>query len=289
MNNVLFDKKNSDPVRFSVVTPCFNSAKYIEETIESVLRQSAFRSGRAKLDYWIIDGASKDNTLELIEKYRVQGVNIVSEPDLGMYDALGKGLKKITGKVCCYINAGDYYHPNAFDVVLDVMAHGTVDWLTGMYIIYNEKSQVILAQQAKRRLRSWIQQGYYGRVLPNIQQESTFWRSDLLKTVDFDRLIKFKLAGDFYLWHCFSKKYDLRIVASYLGGFKRHAGQLSEQVDRYNAEVEQICGRKLNRFDSFMALASRVYEKLAPREFLISTGYDQAIYWDNQKQCWVVN
>ena len=276
-------------VRFSVVTPCYNSAHYLEETIESVLNQTAFRSGRAQLDYWIIDGGSTDDTPAILEKYRALGVNVICERDGGMYDALAKGFRRVKGEICCYINAGDYYHPNAFDVVLEVMANNSVHWLMGMYIIYNEKSQVILAQHAKRRDRVWIQKGYYGRLLPHLQQESTFWRSELLKLVDFERLIKFRFAGDFYLWHCFATKHELRSVSSYLGGFKFHAGQLSEQADRYSAEVEQICGRKINILDRASALASRILEKFSTRSFLISIGYDRSIYWDNQRQCWIVN
>ena len=274
------------PVRFSVVTPCFNAGRYLEETMLSVLRQSAVLSGRVELDYWIIDGGSTDDTAAIVEKHRRPGVNFVSERDHGMYDALVKGFRRVSGDICCYINAGDYYHPAAFDVVLDVMADRSVSWLTGMYVIYNEKSQVVLAQQPHRRFRKWIRRGYYGRLLAHIQQESTFWRSELFSEVDFERLPKLRLAGDFYLWHSFARAQELTIVSSYLGGFKRHAGQLSEQMGRYDAEVAAICGYRLSLLDRLLALGSRIWEKLVPRTLLIASGYDRVVYWDNDRQRW---
>lgn len=281
-------EKRPVPVRFSVITPCFNAAHYLEETIEGVVGQTAVRSGRVELDYWVIDGGSTDGTEQIARRYASHGVKFLSEPDEGMYDALVKGFRRISGDITCYINAGDYHHPAAFDVVADVMANRSVAWLTGMYIVYNERSHVVLAQQPRRRFSSWIRKGYYGQVLAHIQQESTFWRTELLQTVDYERLKGFRLAGDFYLWHCFAKAHELRIVSSYLGGFKRHAGQLSEQLDRYVAEVGAICGRRITPADRALALGSRLLEKLMPRDLLIAVGYDTAIYWDNDRQCWVV-
>ena len=175
-------------MRFTVITPCYNAARYIKETIQSVLAQSAVVSGRVELEYWVIDGGSSDGTQDIALQYADRGVRLVSAPDNGMYDALAKGFERATGEICCYINAGDYYHCAAFDVVADVMQSPSVQWLTGMYIIYNERSHVVLAQQPKRRPRDWIRRGFYGTVLPHIQQESTFWRTALLQDIDLAAL-----------------------------------------------------------------------------------------------------
>ena len=273
-------------MRFTVITPCFNAARYVEETIQSVLAQTAVASSRVELEYWVIDGGSSDGTQEIALRYADRGVRLVSEPDQGMYDALAKGFERTTGDVCCYINAGDYYHRAAFDVVADVLQQSDVHWLTGMYIIYNERSQVVLAQQPKSRPRGWIRQGFYGTVLPHIQQESTFWRTALLQDIDLAALRSNRLAGDFYLWHSFARRHELHIVSSYLGGFKLHAGQLSEQRGRYAKEVAQICGQMPGRLAWVLAVGSKVFEKLMPRKLLITIGYDRAIYWDNDRQRW---
>ena len=271
----------------TVITPCFNAEKYIEETIHSVINQSAVKEGRLALNYWVIDGGSSDRTVEIVKRYESQGVSLISEKDAGMYDALVKGFARAKGDACCYINAGDYFHPQAFDVVKDVFeAQPDVKWLTGMAVKYNERSQVIHFYLPKRFFRRSIRRGYYGRVQPHIQQESTFWRTELLQLVDMDKLRKLRYAGDFLLWHSFSQRHDLIIVASQLGGFKVHAGQLSSAMDKYTRELEEICGTRLGWLDRLLGKLDKLAMLMPSRSFLIPIGYDKVVRWDYKHQCW---
>ena len=90
--------------------------------------------------------------------------------------------------------------------------------------------------------QSLIQSGVYGKFLPFIQQESTFWKKELNELIDLDKLKKFKLAGDYYIWSSFSKKHKLEIIQTHLGGFKIHENQLSNMTLSgnltYKKEVE---------------------------------------------------
>lgn len=102
--------------RISVVTVCFNAAEVIEKTIISVVNQTY-----ENLEYLIIDGASKDNTLEIVEKYRTQIEKcgkIISEPDKGLYDAMNKGVFACSGDYVIMMNADDVFHDE--NVVTDV-------------------------------------------------------------------------------------------------------------------------------------------------------------------------
>jgi glycosyltransferase involved in cell wall biosynthesis len=90
--------------RFSIITVCFNSSTTIEETIESVLGQT-FKD----IEYIIIDGASIDSTLTIIEKYKGNISKIVSEPDSGIYDAMNKGISIATGDIIGILNSDDLY------------------------------------------------------------------------------------------------------------------------------------------------------------------------------------
>lgn len=229
----------STPRRISIVTPCFNAERYIEETVRSVVNQRAVTSGRVDLEYIICDGGSSDQTVARArDAAACSRVAIHSTPDGGMYDALAKGLASVSGDIVAYINAGDYYHPCAFDVVLDLFDRPQVQWLTGYAVTYNEESQVTQVTLPFRYRRGLLRCGAYdGIVLPFVQQESTFWRIGIHRTVDFERLSRFRLAGDAYLWSCFACEADLYIVESYLGGFRRHAGQLSEDLGPYREEV----------------------------------------------------
>ncbi len=88
--------------KITIITVVFNAESLIEQTIQSVLQQTY-----TFLEYIIIDGASEDNTIDVIEKYRSKLACILSEKDKGIYDAMNKGLAKATGEYVLFLNAGD--------------------------------------------------------------------------------------------------------------------------------------------------------------------------------------
>lgn len=88
--------------KFSIITVTYNAEKVLEDTIQSVIAQTYHH-----IEYIIIDGASKDSTQAIIEKYRPYIHLAVSEPDKGIYDAMNKGLALATGDYLCFLNAGD--------------------------------------------------------------------------------------------------------------------------------------------------------------------------------------
>lgn len=94
--------------RISVVTPSFNQGQYIEETIRSVLLQ-----GYPDLENFIIDGASTDNSIEIIKKYSSWLRYWVSEPDSGQSDAINRGLRMGSGLFATSINSDDMLYKNA--------------------------------------------------------------------------------------------------------------------------------------------------------------------------------
>ena len=91
-------------MKVSIITVCYNSGKTIEDTIKSVLKQSY-----QNIEYIIIDGQSKDNTLQIVNEYKNQISKIVSEPDKGMYDACNKGIKMASGDIIAILNSDDVY------------------------------------------------------------------------------------------------------------------------------------------------------------------------------------
>ncbi len=227
-------------MKFSIVTPCYNAAPYLAETLDSVLNQTAVRSGRVTLEYWVMDGGSTDHTLELLKNYRHPNLHIHSAKDQGMYDALAQGFSQTTGDVIAYLNAGDFYYPQAFAVVADIIQTGQVDWLTGYRVIYNQHSQVIHMDLPYPYRRELFAYGLYNQAWCRVQQESTFWTQKVHQKLDLERLKSWQYAGDYFLWLQFANQTELQVVSSYLGGFKRHPGQLSERRDVYNHEVAQM-------------------------------------------------
>jgi glycosyltransferase involved in cell wall biosynthesis len=229
----------------AVVTPVFNGGEWIQDTVLSILDQSAVRSGRVDLRYVVMDGGSTDDTIAKVDEISDQRVTVVSATDNGMYDALAKGFRLVAegSTVCAYLNAGDLWHEKALDIVLDVMAIPGVHWVCGYQVAYNKRGDIIHLRLPFRFRSRLIQTGSYLDFLPPIQQESTFWRTSLLESVDLNRLAEFRLAGDYYLWHCFSRVALLRTINSVLGGFRLHGGHLSDARQQYRAELATIIRR----------------------------------------------
>ena len=92
-------------MKVSIITICYNNEQDIRATIESVLSQTY-----PDIEYIIVDGASKDNSLSIINEYKDKIAVIISESDHGMYEALNKGFKRATGDIMGMIHAGDRLH-----------------------------------------------------------------------------------------------------------------------------------------------------------------------------------
>ncbi|MFA6812282.1 MAG: glycosyltransferase family 2 protein, partial [Bacteroidaceae bacterium] len=115
--------------KFSIITVTYNAEKVIENTILSIIEQTYHN-----IEYIIIDGASKDKTINIIEKYRPQIKTVVSEPDNGLYDAMNKGIALAKGDYLCFLNAGDCFHQN--DTLKKIVSSLSTDTLPD--IIYGE-------------------------------------------------------------------------------------------------------------------------------------------------------
>ena len=262
-------------MKLTIITPCKNAESYIEETVASVLGQSAVQSGRVELQYFICDGNSSDDTLQRLSRFDSNQIQIFSESDKSVYDALAKGLRHADGDIVAYINAGDYYHPRAFDIVIDIFEQRRCDWITGCSMFYSHNSYLIDFYLPFKYRRRFFECGFYYKRLHAVQQESTFWRQSLMKHIDLDRLANFSYAGDYYIWNEFSKYSELAIICAYLGGFKIHKGQLSEDKNGYAQELFSITSRPtltdhaLSLFDmAVFRLPIRIKKHLNPRGIL---------------------
>jgi glycosyltransferase involved in cell wall biosynthesis len=101
----------------SVVTTCFNAHRTIERTLRSVLEQT-----HPCVDYWVMDAASQDSTLEVVERFRplFDGrMQYESAPDRGTYDGFNKGIRRCTGSIIGILNSDDWYEPDAIEKVVE--------------------------------------------------------------------------------------------------------------------------------------------------------------------------
>lgn len=239
--------------KITIVTPCFNMAPYIEQTILSVLNQNY-----PDLEYIIIDGGSTDGTQEIISKYVSRLSYYVSEPDNGMYDAIAKGFSHATGDVLAWINADDIYMPDTFAIVNRVFSqHKDVDWIGGRYSFLSENGNEIKSYpKCSSRCQKDIAEGWCREdVLGFLQQESMFWRRNLyIQSGGMNASYRF--AGDFELWTRFALHSSLAKVDMPLASFRLRKMSLSNAgKDKYQEEVNRVISDK----QAFPSLVWRVF------------------------------
>ena len=273
-------------MNFNVIIPVFNGGAKIERTINSIILQTSIINGNDTFQCFVVDAASTDDTLQRIGSINDKRINIISERDNGMYDALSKGFKASGSGVTCYLGAGEIFDLSAFQVISQVFdTYREVNWLKGRDVLRNSNLNIIYSRLPPPYYRHLIDCGMYGTRLSVIQQESTFWRAELTNQFDLEYLKNLKLAGDFYLWKCLAKKNELYIVNTHLGSFTSEPGQLSSMIPGAYKKELRLIRRNPNIFERFSAIILRQMEK----RFYTNTNSKRIINFDHKNQTWRLN
>jgi glycosyltransferase involved in cell wall biosynthesis len=227
-----------------VVTPVFNSARYLEQAILSVISQQY-----PNLEYFIVDGGSTDGTVDIIRKYEQHLSGWTSEPDNGMYDALNRGFARSSGEIMGWISATDMLHTRSLYVVGSVFkALPQVEWITGRPTGFSEEG---MAVAVSRSLKRWSRFRFLAGSNRYIQQESTYWRRSLWERAGSRMDATRRDGSDFELWVRFFRFAQLYTVDALIGGFRVHPDSLSlGDPDKYNRIHDAIIAAELSRIPS---------------------------------------
>jgi len=172
--------------KFSIITVVYNNFDGIEQTILSVTNQ-VFK----EFEYIIIDGCSTDGTLELIEKHKKNIDKIITEPDMGIYDAMNKGINESKGEYILFMNSGDIF--SSRNVLSDLAIHCTADIVYGnVLFVFDENSSV----QVIPKGLSYLPHG-----MPFVHQ-AAFVKLKYARNNKFDQ--RYRLAADYdFFWRCY--------------------------------------------------------------------------------------
>ena len=264
--NITVDTKQP---RFTIVTPNFNMGRYLVATIESVLCN--LRPGD---EYFIIDGGSSDESVNIIRTYESRITGWISEPDKGYADAIAKGFKRGSGELLAWINSSDLLLPGALDCARSLLANPALELIFGDDYHIDEDGMVLFRSYGgTNNLRNMM---LYGGWTP--LQDACFWRRSLYDRVgglnpdtryaaDFELFLKFSLAGNYaYVPIAFST-------------YRKHTGQVSISSARlYRDERRTILRRLRGRSASDMTLQMFYYLWLRLRSRILQPSWNSRMH-----------
>ncbi len=232
----------------SIVTPSFNQADYIEQTIQSVLSQDY-----PHIEYLIVDGGSSDGTIDIIKKYETQLAWWVSEQDKGQTDAINKGFARAKGDILAWINSDDTYEPGAFAAAVKYLrTHPEVGMVYGDCNYINETGNVIGRFNSAQTNYRLLRRGY-----THIPQQTMFFRAELWKQAGpLDP--SFYFAMDYDLWTRIAARTEIKYLPQTWANFRLHTSGKSILADeRCWPEMMRVHYRDGGSF--FSAIVAKYY------------------------------
>jgi glycosyltransferase involved in cell wall biosynthesis len=220
----------------SVVTPSYNQGHFIQQTIESVLNQDYYN-----LEYWVIDGGSHDNTINILREYECDcRFHWISEPDHGQADAINKGWQRCNGEILSWINSDDTYLDGAVTSQVNILiGNPNAGIVYGDALFINTHNEVI----GQYHSRPFNRERFLH--LSAIPQPTVFFRSSLLETCGLLNInLQYALDYEFFLKLMWTTDflYTAQTIATYrLHDQSKTVNQSEEMLAETITVVRHIC------------------------------------------------
>jgi glycosyltransferase involved in cell wall biosynthesis len=252
--------------KISVVTPSYRQGEFIEETIRSVLLQ-----GYPKLEFFVVDGGSKDETLDILKKYNNWITEWVSEPDQGQSDAINKGWRWATGDLLAYLNSDDIYLPGAlWQVAAAWIREPTAVAVVGAVVRTNLDS-VVIREPRKPELPS---RGplYLSTISPRkwfLPQQSGFFNTSVLDEVGRFARKELHYTMDREIYYRLARKGSLSLIDTPLATFRFHedSKSCSKILEMYREDRAAIA----------MSRSGGIYRRF--KEWLVANAWRGRGHW----------
>lgn len=220
----------------SIVTPSYNQGRFLEASILSVLGQDY-----PNIEYIIVDGASKDESVEVIRKYENKLAWWVSEKDKGHADALNKGFSHASGEILAWLNSDDIYYPSAVsEAVAFLSQHPEVGMVYADALLIDNASQPMGKFASKQTSYRAMLRGSV-----HIPQATTFYRASLWNQVGPLDLSLF-YAFDYDFWVKVAKVSEVRYLPRLWAQFRIHdQGKSVVNDDRCYPDMLRVNDREV--------------------------------------------
>lgn len=197
-------------MKFSIITPTFNSAAYLESTLKNIQAQTY-----PHFEHIVVDGASTDHTVDLLRQN--PQVRWISEKDRGQSEAINKGFRLAAGDILAWQNADDLYFPNTFEIVANYFQQNpTVDVVYGYYQLIDSAGERI-SDVYPIAWNLWL--FAHGRFVP--MQPTTFWRRRVYETIgELNENLHYCMDVDFFARA--AQQFTFARIPAMLGKFRIH-------------------------------------------------------------------
>jgi glycosyltransferase involved in cell wall biosynthesis len=217
----------------SVITPTRDYGRFLPDCLASVALQD-----RQDVEHIVIDGASTDETVDILRDWGGPGRRWISEPDRNQSDALNKGLRLASADWVCWLNADEFYLPGTLGVILDAIAEGDADIISGDYaeVDGDGKFQRLLTQHdSSTRVLRW-----FGPYMPSC---GTFFRRRCVPEGGFDESLRYVMDWDLWL-RMTGAGARVRYIPRAMAAFTLHGQSLTGQgLDKMHPELQALRAR----------------------------------------------
>ncbi len=261
--------------KISIVTPSFNQAEFLEETIDSVLSQKY-----PGLEYVIMDGGSSDGSVDIIKKFEKYLTYWQSKKDKGQYNAINEGFLHTSGEIMGWINSDDKLHPESLFKINEAFKQNPqARWITGRPTAWNKDGSLNMISP---NLPDWTREKILNKDYKDsfIQQESTFWKRSLWKDAGGYISTESQLVGDFELWLRFFRYEELYTVDEILGGYRYQPNQkTASSLNKYIMEADSLADSELKLMKEGKFTRNQPFPgviKIKPASSLKQSAYNSA-------------
>jgi Glycosyl transferase family 2 len=251
--------------KISMVTPSFNQAEFLEQTITSVLDQNY-----PNLEYIIMDGGSTDGSVEIIQKYAHRLAYWQSQKDRGHSDAINQGFAISTGEIMGWINSDDMLTPWSLRTVAEAFTQFPhVQWIHGFTSSWNRHGQMVEAHSDPKNIYDYLIGDYRW-----IQQESVFWKKSLWEKAGSQISSNPKFMIDGELWTRFFLHEKLYTMDCILAGWRNYGQNSATQnyleclneMERSIEQMRQKCSPEVLETARKLAKLKSIYQSTLARK-----------------------